>query len=212
MEVIGAGLSRTGTMSTQAALQHLGYPCYHMAEVARSEAHLRAWGAYLSGQANMDWPDLFSRFLACVDTPCCFYYREMMEVFPNAKVLLNLRDPENWYDSLVSLAAALEEFRPQSEENPRLAAFLGVTDMVGLKLTNGDFSKENCIEAFHRHNDGVLQHVPSNRLLVFKVQDGWEPLCDFLGKDVPETPFPHLNEGRETIHQIVSENLLEDAT
>ncbi len=208
MEVIGAGLSRTGTMSTQAALQLLGYPCYHMAEVARSERHLGAWGSYLSGESNMDWSELFSSFLACVDTPCCLFYREMLKAFPDAKVLLNLRDPENWYDSLVSLAEALEEFRARSEENPKLAAFLDVTDMVGLRLTNGDFSKENCIEAFHRHNNDVQNHVPSSRLLVFKVQDGWEPLCEFLDKEIPETPFPHLNEGRETIHQIVSENLL----
>ena len=201
MEVIGAGLSRTGTMSTQAALEQLGYPCYHMAEVARSENHLHAWSAYLSGKSQMDWPDLFSRFLACVDTPCCLDYREIMDAFPKAKALLNLRDPDNWYDSLVSLAAALEEFRPKAEENSKLATFLGVTDMVGLRLTDGDFSKENCIDAFHRHNNSVLEHVPSSRLLVFRVQDGWEPLCDFLGKDVPDTPFPHLNDGRETIHR-----------
>lgn len=163
MQVIGAGLSRTGTMSTQAALRQLGYPCYHMSEVARSEKHLRAWGGYLSGKSSMDWPNLFSDFLACVDAPCCLYYREMMDAYPNAKVLLNLRDPDTWYASLVSLATALEDFRAQAEENPKLAAFLSVTDLVGLRLTNGDFSRKNCIDAFHRHNTGVTDYVPRGR-------------------------------------------------
>jgi len=208
MELIGAGLSRTGTMSTQAALEQLGYPCYHMTEIARSEWHLKAWNAYLSGQSAMNWSALFEDFRASVDTPCCLYYREMMAAFPNAKVLLNLRDPEKWYESLVSLAAALDEFRPQSALHPQLAEFLKVTDIVGMKLTNGDFSRDNCIKAFHRHNAEVLEYVPGNRLLVFQVKDGWEPLCEFLGKEIPRAPFPHLNEGRNTIQKVVSENLL----
>lgn len=208
MKVIGAGLSRTGTMSTQAALEQLGYPCYHMSEVASSAKHLHAWEQCLSGQSEMVWSDLFADFLACVDTPCCLYFREIMAAFPDAKVLLNLRDPANWYDSLVALSTALEEFRSQANDHPNLAAFLHVTDMVGIKLTHGDFSRDNCIEAFHRHNNRVMQQVPANRLLVFHVKDGWEPLCEFLGEEVPDTPFPHLNEGRETIRQIVNDKLL----
>lgn len=209
MDIIGAGLSRTGTMSTQAALQILGYPCYHMSEVARSDQHIQAWQCFMSGVSTMNWAELLTKFKATVDTPCCLYYQEMMAAFPDAKVLLTLRDPDKWYDSLVSLSSALEEFRSDSSEHPRLAGFLEVADLVGMKLTRGDFSRENCIDAFHQHNADVQANVPAERLLVFQVEEGWQPLCEFLDKEIPAVAFPHLNEGKETIQSVVSDNLLD---
>lgn len=208
MQLLGAGMSRTGTMSTHAALERLGYPCYHMTEVARADGHLDAWNAYFSGQSEMDWPALFVNYAASVDTPCCLYYREMMSAFPDAKVLLNLRDPDKWYDSLVTLSTTLEEFRSQAEKSARLSKFFGITDHVGNMLTAGDLSRENCIKAFNAHNDAVQEYVPRDRLLVFRVQDGWEPLCEFLCQDIPDEPFPYLNEGRSTIQEFVNEALL----
>ena len=212
MHVIGAGMSRTGTMSTRAALERLGFPCYHMTEVARADGHLDAWNAFLSGNSAMNWTNLFANYAATVDTPCCLYYRDMMEAFPSAKVLLNLREPVKWYESLVTLSTALEEFRPLAGKSKRLNEFLTLTDYVGSKLTNGDFSQKNCLRAFNAHNDAVQSYVPAERLLVFQVQDGWKPLCDFLEKDVPLEPFPHLNEGRETIHEFVNQSLLENTS
>ena len=211
MDLIGAGLSRTGTMSTQAALERLGYPCYHMTEVGRARGHLDIWRAFLADQSEMDWAnliDLMQEYRACVDTPCCLFYAELMAAFPAARVLLNVRDADKWYDSLISLSSALEEFRPLTSIHPRLAKFFDVTDAVGMKLTNGDLSRDACIDAFHRHNEDVQSLVPSDQLLVFRVEDGWEPLCEFLGQKVPREPFPYLNEGRSTIHQFVRENLL----
>ncbi len=208
MQVIGAGMSRTGTMSTHAALERLGFRCYHMTEVARAGGHLEAWHRYLSGAGPMDWPVLFQNYEATVDTPSCLFYREIMAAFPDARVVLTLRDPDKWYDSLVTLASALEEFRPMALESRRLGQFLTITDEVGQRLTSGDFSREHCIAKFNAHNDAVRNHVPEDRLLVFKVQDGWGPLCAFLERPVPSEPFPYLNEGRATIHAFVREALL----
>ena len=70
MKVIGAGFMRTGTMTMQAALERLGYPCYHM-EVPREPGHLDAWYQSVTGQAPMDWHTLFRKFEATVDTPGC---------------------------------------------------------------------------------------------------------------------------------------------
>ena len=208
MQVVGAGLSRTGTMSTHAALERLGFPCYHMTEVARASGHLEAWASYLSESASMDWSTLFQNYEATVDTPSCLFYREIMEAFPRAKVLLNLRDPAKWYESLVTLASTLEEFRPMAMESKRLGQFLSVTDAVGRILSAGDFSRENCVRKFNEHNDAVRESVPSDRLLVFRVEDGWEPLCEFLDRPVPAEPFPYLNEGRSTIQDFVRQVLL----
>ena len=138
MQVIGAGMSRTGTMSTRAALELLGYPCYHMTETARAPGHLDAWNAFLSGNSAMNWANLLVDYEATVDTPCCLYYQDLVQAFPSAKVLLTLREPEAWYESLVVLSTTLEEFRPFVDQSKRLKQFLTLTDHVGSKLTNGD--------------------------------------------------------------------------
>ena len=112
MRVIGAGLPRTGTMTMQAALKTLGYPCYHMKEVPRERGHLDAWYQFVTGQAPMDWHTLFRNFEATVDTPGCLYYQELMEAFPDAKVVLTVREPDRWYASLMTLYRTFNTFRP----------------------------------------------------------------------------------------------------
>src|SRR2546425_5311680 len=109
MNLIGAGWSRTGTLSTHAALTHLGLPCYHMAEVAMHEEHTRAWHAFLVEGKPMDWKALFARYDATVDAPAAFFYREILEAFPDAKVLLHLREPESWYKSFMTLREAMQD-------------------------------------------------------------------------------------------------------
>ena len=94
MQVIGAGFMRTGTLSTQAALQTLGYPCCHMKEVPQAKGHLDMWLGLLSGQASMDWKALFHGYEATIDLTACAYYEELMKEFPDANVLLNVRDPD----------------------------------------------------------------------------------------------------------------------
>lgn len=99
MKVIGAGFGRTGTMSLKAALEELGYgPCYHMTDVFEHPEHIRMWEAATRGEP-VDWDELFAGYQATVDWPGAAFYRELMEVFPDAKVLLSLRDPEKWYES-----------------------------------------------------------------------------------------------------------------
>lgn len=205
MDVIGAGLSRTGTMSTRAALERLGFRCYHMTETPLAGGHLDAWLKYTTGQSAMDWESLFKNYRASVDLPGCLFYKQILEAFPAAKVVLNVRDPDKWYDSLIRLSTALEEYRPFVSDSASLEKFLRLSDVLGGILTKGDFSRKNCLMSFEAHNASVREHVPEERLLVFRVQDGWEPLCQFLGQNIPEEPFPHLNEGEDTIRAFVNE-------
>lgn len=204
MKVIGAGIGRTGTMTMQAALETLGYHCYHMNEVPRERGHLDAWYKFVTGQAPMDWHTLLRKFEATVDAPACFYYQELMQAFPDAKVILTVREPERWYESFVTLRTTVNRFRPVSRLIPKMAKMLRFVDAMLDKRFAGSLDRANCIRVFNAHNEAVQRFVPPERLLVFQVAEGWGPLCKFLGCDVPEgTPFPHLNEGDQTLKAVI---------
>jgi hypothetical protein len=203
MRLIGAGFPRTGTLSTQAALIRLGYPCYHMAEVLRRPEHTDAWRAFLHDEAPMDWHALFADYQATVDAPAAFFHREVMAAFPDAKVLLNLRDPDKWFESFMTLNGVMAEFVPLREGNARLDRWLSVGEGLIGRVFGGTLDRDAVIRTFEEHNRRVQEEVPADRLLVFRVQDGWEPLCAFLGCDLPAEPFPHLNEGPDTVRAMI---------
>ncbi|MEX2112008.1 MAG: sulfotransferase family protein [Pirellulales bacterium] len=207
MQVIGAGFGRTGTMSMQAALEILGYRCYHMKELTEHPGHLQAWHELVAERAPMDWQALFQDFQATVDFPACAYYRELMQEFPDAKVVLNVRDSDRWFDSFQTLQQTTDRFRV-FRFIPRARRFLDFVDLLLPKVFTNPRDRARCIEVFQRHNREVQEHVPPDRLLVFQVQDGWEPLCKFLGRDVPAgILFPHLNEGSGTLERLARERL-----
>jgi hypothetical protein len=199
MKVIGAGCPRTGTLSTHAALTRLGFPCYHMAEVVMHEEQTRAWYSFLVEKKPMDWKALFADYQATVDAPAAFFYREILQVFPDAKVLLNLRDPEGWYKSYMTLRGTSEELRPHRDGNPRLDMWLKVVEALDERFGGAGADRDAYIAAFNEHNRRVQEEVPKDRILVFRVQEGWAPLAEFLGCKPPDEPFPHLNEGVETV-------------
>lgn len=200
MKVIGAGFGRTGTMSLKAALEELGFgPCYHMFEVSERPEHILKWRDYTQGK-SMDWKRLFEGFQSTVDWPACIYYRELMEVFPDAKVLLSVRDPEKWYESTLNTLYRVGKTFPISVLGPFLPPIRRMRAMVYGSIWDGTFSgkfeqREHAIEVFKRHIEEVKRHVPPERLLVYEVKQGWEPLCRFLGVPVPVgKPFPHIND------------------
>jgi hypothetical protein len=207
MHVIGAGFGRTGTMSMQAALNILGYRCYHMKEITEGPGHLQAWHEFVGGRAPMDWKTLFEGYEATVDFPACIYYRELLQEFPNAKVVLTVRDPERWFQSFLTLQQTTDRFRV-FRFVPRVRRFLNFVDLFLGKVFDFPRDHENCINTFNRHIQEVQAYVPTDRLLVFRVQEGWEPLCKFLGCEVPAgTPFPHLNEGKGALVTLARERL-----
>ena len=212
MRVIGAGFGRTGTMSLKAALEDLGFgPCYHMTELLDRPDHLKYW--YAAGQGErIDWKDVFGEYQATVDWPGCALYKELMEAYPEAKVLLSVRDPEEWYESARNTTYDLRKTAASSllvsltwPFIPTVRRAIGMTDDIIWKGTfGGRFDdRQHAIEVFERHVEKVKEHVPSDRLLVYEVKDGWEPLCEFLNVDVPEgKPFPRLND-RDAFQKII---------
>ncbi len=202
MKVIGAGYGRTGTMTLKAALEELGAgPCYHMVEVLWGDtSKLPLWQAAANGEAT-DWEQMFDGFESTVDWPGCTYYEQLMEVFPDAKVLLTVRDPEAWYESARnSIYAALiagrkGELAEGTEEPPSPEAFQMISTLIWEGTFHGRFEdKAYAIEMFNKHIAEVKSKVPPQRLVVHEVKEGWRPLAQMLSVDEPLTPFPRLND------------------
>lgn len=195
MKIIGAGYGRTGTTSIKEALEHLGYPCYHMEEVVKNvkRGHFEQWDDAFNGRP-VDWDALFDEYEATADFPGCVFYRELMEAYPDAPVILSVRDSESWWNSfskllVISIGAGRLSFLPFFRK------FSGMMDNVINNVFDGDIGKDNCIKTYERHNEDVRATVPEDRLLVYSVREGWEPLCKLLGEPVPDIPFPHSNSG-----------------
>ncbi len=199
MKVIGAGLGRTGTMSLKFALEHLGFgPCYHMIEfMAHIPEHLPLWQGVIEGRP--DWDAVFDGYVSTVDYPGCTYWRELVAKWPEAKVILTLRDP----DSLVRIrqrdGAVVADAQTCSPRSP-IERFMNAT-------VNQDFGdriddRAFMTDYFRRWNEAVIAEVPADKLLVFQAKDGWEPLCEFLGVPVPPEPYPRVN-SRESMNQRV---------
>ena len=200
--VIGAGLGRTGTLSLKMALEKLGFSkCYHMTEVLAHPDDVRVWDRATRGE-SVDWDALFRDYKATVDWPGCVFYAELMRRYPDAKVVLTVRDPERWYTSARQTIHFVREAFPfwLPWLLPRMRRFHRMLDrLVWVGMFHGRFEdKSFAIEVFNRYNEEVGKVVPSDRLLVYEVREGWEPLCAFLGVPVPEgTPFPHVNDTAE---------------
>lgn len=203
MKVIGAGFGRTGTLSLKLALEELGFgPCYHMTEVFRHKDHGAAWLARAEGKP-VDWKAVFKDYQATVDWPACTYYQELMAAFPEAKVLLSVRDPEKWYESAKNTIFGSINAAQKNKVMPLLFPRLKtVMAMAQRQVWEGTFGgrfedRAHAIEVFNRHTEEVKRVVPPERLLVFDVKQGWEPLCKFLGVPVPNKPFPRVNDTAE---------------
>lgn len=216
MNVIGAGFGRTGTTSLKAALETLGVgPAYHLTEVFTHPDHVGFWEAARRGEP-VDWEGFFSGYGVAVDWPACAFYEPLMEAFPGASVILTVRDPGRWYESIFSTIYQIR--RVSAGPLPVRSAFAlaglfapGVTGIARLAdrlvwedTFEGRFEdRAHAIETFRHHNEEVRRRVPPERLLVFDARDGWAPLCAFLGVALPDEPFPHLNEAREMRRRLV---------
>ena len=188
LKLIGAGLGRTGTLSIKLALEQLGLgPCYHMVEVFMNASHGSLW--VRAAEGHPDWEGLFNGYGSTVDYPGCTFWRELAQFYPDAKVLLSIRDPNAWFES--TQATILSPGTIQSTQSGPLKEFFRGTVLrdFGERVHDRDF----LIEYFMRHNAAVQQTIAPQRLLVFSAAQGWEPLCRFLGVPIPDKPFPRAN-------------------
>ncbi len=194
LEVIGAGFGRTGTLSLKFALEKLGFDkCYHMMELSEHPQHADVWAKADAGE-SIDWDSLFAGYKAAVDWPSCNFWRQQMAHFPEAKVLLSLRDPDGWYESVMNTIYP-STLKAMESDDPTGQAFgKWANAIIWERVFEGRMEdKAHAIEVFNRHNETVKSEVPPERLLVFEAKEGWEPLCAFLGVPVPDEDYPRSN-------------------
>lgn len=193
MKIIGAGFGRTGTISLKAALERIGFgPCYHMIETFNRPDHTAMWLQAAQG-IDFDWRRIFSGFRATVDWPACAFYDQLIQAFPHAKVLLTVREPDAWYESVresIGKRPSAQLQQPVHDLQARM-----VRSIVWERSLHGQLhDRDAAIEIFNNHILTVRRSVPASRLLVLDVAEGWQPLCDFLEVETPGEPFPHLND------------------
>ena len=200
VQVIGAGFGRTGTLSLKKALEELGFaPSYHMTEVFKNGAsHVQFWQDAADGKP-VDWKNgALQGYRSTTDFPSSVFYREQMEAFPDAKVVLTYRDFDSWYTSCDNTIAQMRPGRivwgpAQWVIGPRI--FRMIDSTIWLRIFHDRMDdKEYVRQVFQAYMDEVKATVPEDRLLVFHVKEGWEPLCKFLDVPVPETEFPRVND------------------
>jgi hypothetical protein len=209
LSVIGAGYGRTGTLSLKSALEQLGFvKCHHMIHVYEDPVQLASWTAAALGEAA-DWDALFDGYQASVDWPACHFYRELADYYPEAKVILTVRDPRTWYESIADTTLrVIKQGRVENPESHNLGTELVVKAGFRGELDDPDHG----VVIFNAHTEEVKATIDPDRLLVFDVSEGWEPLCAFLDKPVPATAFPRINARDEFDNIFFGDNSDNEAT
>jgi hypothetical protein len=201
VQIIGVGFLRTGTTSLKLALEKLGFdPCFHLRDLQLDQSRAAEWAAVTHDPESADWKRLFAGYNSAVGTPTTTFWRQVVDAYPAAKVILTVRDPQHWYDSAAStigealdppsIPVRLLTWRPRRGRD-----HLGEIHRFARQHEGGQFtSRDEAVAAFEKHVADVRSHVPADRLLLFSVRDGWGPLCSFLGVPEPAEPFPREND------------------
>jgi Sulfotransferase domain len=217
MKVIGAGLPRTGTLSQKIALEVLGFgPCYHMVNVLADLPLAEQWSRAMDG--DQDWHEIFGDHQSTVDWPGSYFYRELAAAYPDAKIVLSARDPEAWEKSMRDTIWDLFNgdspmthiSRAREIVDPEWRAYLMLMQRMWAAagiFTQGRLEPGHFAAYIARYEERVKRDIPGDRLLVWSVTEGWEPLCEFLEVDVPDIPFPRLNDSRTFIDRVVDASL-----
>ncbi|MFK7915577.1 MAG: sulfotransferase family protein [Pseudomonadales bacterium] len=198
MKIIGAGFGRTGTLSLKFALDLLGQgPCYHMMEVYKNPGHLEQWLAAQRG-AEMNWGALFADYPAAVDWPSSNFWQSQLDAFPDAKVILSLRDGAAWHRSVMNTIYPMSMAGLESDDPARAQHAAMATELIWDGVFGGRTADAaHAIAVFDAHNRAVIDAVPAEQLLQYQPGDGWQPLCDFLGCPIPEQDYPSVNSTEE---------------
>ncbi|HTA28089.1 MAG TPA: sulfotransferase [Bacteroidia bacterium] len=214
LKIIGSGMGRTGTHSLKEALEILGFgKCYHMVELFKNPDGLKCFTDAENGKTP-DWDSLFNGYQSAIDYPVAKYYKELIKKYPDAKVIHTVRDPDSWYKSCMEtifwaskpnagrILNMMVRMPFSSDLRKRLPVLKYNGSLIDKEFGNNLNDKARVLQSFQKRTEEVLATVPKERLLVFKVQDGWEPLCKFLNVPIPNTPFPRSNSKDEFIANV----------
>jgi hypothetical protein len=222
MRILVLGMPRTGTTSISTALRKLGYTPHNMREVLIKPSELSVWQEAINTtllppdkrpakQQNMtpygkeEFDKLLGEYDVVTDLPGVAFSKELVEAYPEAKVILTNREYEEWETSMQNSIWQLFTWRLFA-----ICRILGLSQLAPLmrllhpifyKLNGNRYGGPEAREAYESHYSTIRTIVPKERLLELGPDDGWEPLCKFLDRDMPKEKFPHMEEskGMETL-------------
>jgi hypothetical protein len=194
LQIIGSGFGRTGTMTMKQALGTLGFgPTHHMVEVMEHPEQLDHWKALFAGQ-SVDMKTAFAGYNSQVDWPGASVWQTSLAEFPDARVIHTERPEDDWWNSFNKTIGKFFALTDTLEMPPHFRDIFETMKSGLIQKTFTDFTdRESAIAAYRLNNQKVREIVPADRLLVFNVAEGWDPLCRFLGVPVPADPFPHTH-------------------
>ena len=213
MRLLCLGASRTGTSSLCEALAKMGYKTFHMNEnLKQPRRFFPLWAEAVDAKffgkgkpfEKTEFDKIFGDYDSVSDVPCVLFADELVESYPDAKVILTERDPDKWIQSMQrtiylvhswSSWDLVKHFDPNLTKLWRNADLLDWDAWLGQKGRRDFVSKEYGELAKQRlleHDQHIRKIVPKEKLLVWKPQDGWEPLGKFLGQQTPDEEFPHV--------------------
>jgi len=198
LQVIGVGFGRTGTNSLKQALETLGFgPCHHMFEIRENPEQIPYWSAAARGEIP-DWDDVFVNYQSAVDWPSVRYWREITSHYPEAKIVLSVRDRENWFESvhktIYPAMCERENIGPGDRRDMLDMAYETVVEQT----FGGRMDDQNhAISIFDAHIKEVQGSFDAERLLTYEISEGWQPLCEFLGVPIPDIPMHRTNTTKE---------------
>ena len=235
-------MTDTSRTALKAALEILGLPTWHNINMAQNTKDMAMWTEALRAKfepssvpdvrpySRQQFDQLLGKWSACLDQPVIVFAEELIEAYPEAKIILVERVIERWYKSFsetviagsaspaIPYAALLSpEFLRQYAIQTDLMArhVFNVTHPHGTQAfwANKPFFdqwRENARPTYRAHYENVKRLAPKEKLLMFDLEQGWEPLCKFLGKPVPDVPFPRVNETKavqEKVQLYIEESL-----
>jgi len=205
VQVINLGLGRTGTHSIQHALEVLGLaPCFHINTAMIEQPWNTARWLQLAEGDRFDFEPFFGRYRAVAHFPLVERWERVVEAYPDALFILSVRDAEGWYRSThATLVRSVEDWslrwlskvNPFAEKQRRL--------MVDQEIPYMRLGPEAAKRCYLERNEAIAKVIPADRLLVFDVREGWTPLCVFLGVEIPDVPFPHLNDDAHVLRKLM---------
>ncbi|KIW33897.1 uncharacterized protein PV07_00712 [Cladophialophora immunda] len=181
----GGSASYTGDANTQRRMLELAQHCPMRTLVDRAFVQYRL-------------AELTQGCVASSDQPGCYFLEELLQLYPEAKVICTVRERDSWWASYSALWQGIQDLYPWSWLSPSLRRFCifsyefwkRVPQAVGIPQCE-PWPLLNQEKLYEAHAEYVQRVVPPDQLYFFNVRDGWEPLCKILNVPVPNEPFPH---------------------
>ncbi|XP_078484254.1 uncharacterized protein LOC144744175 [Ciona intestinalis] len=227
MKIIVAGCVKTGTKSLTEALTKLDYNVYNYME--HFWFHREQWERFFEGKGKVeDFRQMYEDVDVVCDGPISFFWEEIFSVYPDAKIILTVRDNEDqWFESrkrhvirqstnitwkLIHLFSPIgRTFHRYRRTIYRLIYGGNLTSLLSNTVLNEIVQRRHYRQQITYVPQVSLsfvlyiQKVPKDQLLIYNVKEGWEPLCKFLGVETPDEPFPHKNKLGEVYEVFLKE-------